>query len=303
MFLFGDKTILEIIIWLTLTLSMLVLLISAIVICLIKNRGTDKKIFTTKKITIFATFLAILMIQTAIDVYMPNLPGMPSFESATTITIGFMFGVVEGVTFGWIADTTIVLMHGWTYQILPALMMPMIGMMAGLVRVFYDKSINKEQINESTNSEAEVVALGKGKKSNFKIIVVFQSIVITMMLLMLITSTTLITVIGNTKYDELQIIAPITCVVTIVLMEIIFYYLMYKGTNDNDLKLLIAALCVAILERTLEITVRPFSQHYYYSINYFVEFYIRILRSSYLIPSVTIASFVLIRTATMVIDL
>ncbi len=307
MFLFGEKSILEITIWLALTLSMLMILITAIVLTLINNRKNNKKIFTPKKVTIFATFLAILMIQTFIDVMLPSFPGMPSFESATTITVGFMFGIVEGIAFGWIADTAIVLIHGWSYQILPGLMMPVIGMMAGLVRVGFNKSINEEDFENNPNSEVATIRTSseKEKTSNRNVIIVFQVIMISMMLVMLLTSTTLIKVTGNDpKYDGLQVFAPITCVITIALLELIFFYLLYKGVDKTQLKLLTAILCVAILERALEITVRPFSQYYYNnSYNYFIEFYIRLLRSTYLIPSVTIASFVLIRTTSMVIDL
>ncbi len=82
------------------TLAMFSTLVSAIAINLIFNKKYSNGVMTTRKITLFATFLSILIIQTIIDVYIPNIPGMPSFESMTTIAIGFLFGPLEGIIFG-----------------------------------------------------------------------------------------------------------------------------------------------------------------------------------------------------------
>ncbi len=284
MIMLGKQTPLMIGIWFTMTISIFVILVSAIVINMVWNKSYKKGVFTTKKITIFATFLAILLIQTLIDVYMPSLPGMPSFESMTTITIGFLFGPIEGILFGWIADSFIVLMHGWSYQMLPALMMPLIGLVAGLMGMLYRN---------------------RNEMKKWQSITIFQITLVILMLIMLVTSLTIVDVAGGAKddMDKLAIMAPITCSIAILILEGIFFYLLYKKVEANDFYLLTLIMLTAVSERTVELIVRPFSQAYYYThMEYFVEFYIRLLRSSYLIPSVTIASYVLIKTTSYILD-
>ncbi len=284
MIMLGKQTPLMISIWFTMTISILMILTSAIVINLLWNKSYKKGVFTTKKITIFATFLAILLIQTLIDIYIPSFPGMPSFESMTTITIGFLFGPIEGILFGWISDSFIVLMHGWSYQILPALMMPLVGLVAGLMGMLYKN---------------------RNEMAKWQSITIFQITLVILMLIMLVTSLTIVDVAGAVKddMDKLAIIAPITCSITILIVEVIFFYLIYKKVEAKDLYLLTLILLVAVSERTIELTIRPFSQAYYYThLEYFIEFYIRLLRSSYLIPSVTIASYMLIKTTSYILD-
>ncbi len=73
--------------------------------------------------------------------------------------------------------------------------------------------------------------------------------------------------------------------------------------NSKDLFLLTILFILATTERSMELVVRPFSQVYYYShMDYFIELYMRIMRSSYLIPSITISSYLLIKTTDYVLD-
>ncbi len=284
MIMLGKQTPLMISIWFIMTITIFVILTSAIIINLVWNKDYKKGVFTIKKITIFSTFLAILLIQTLIDVYLPSVPGMPSFESMTTITIGFLFGPIEGILFGWIADSFIVLMHGWSYQILPALMMPLIGLVAGLMGMLYKN---------------------RNEFSKWQSIVIFQVTLVILMIIMLATSLTIVDVAGGIKndMDKLAIMAPISCSISILIVEGIFFFLLYKRVESKDLYLLTLILLTAVSERMIELAVRPFSQAYYYMfMDYFVEFYIRLLRSSYLIPSVTITSFMLIKTTMYILD-
>lgn len=261
----------------------------------IQNKKTEYQIFTPRKVAILSTFLAILIVQTLIDVYVPSFPGMPSFESMTTIAVGFIFGPIEGIIFGWTADALIVLLHGWTYQILPGMMMPMFGLIAGLMGMLFR---NKDSL------------------SKWKSIVIFQVTMIILMIIMLVTSLTIVDVVGDYRVHEdgstgygyidakkASIIAPISCSVSIVILEIIFFVMLYKKVASKDIYLITLLLVCAILERTIELVVRPFSQAYYYSyLNYFIEFYIRLLRSSYLIPCVSITTYALIKTSMYVLD-
>ncbi len=296
MIMFSQQTPLMISIWCIMTLMMISILVSAIVINLVFNKDYKKGILSVRKITIFATFLTLLIVQTLIDVYLPSFPGMPSFESMTTIAVGFIFGPLEGILFGWIADTFIVLLHGWSYQLLPGLMMPMIGLIAGLLGLVYRK---REEFPKWIS------------------IVIFQVTLVILMIVMIATSTTIVDVVANSNYpsysnpdsywhidaEKLSIMVPIVCSVSILIMEIIFFALLYKKVESKDLYLLTLLLVVAVAERTTELIVRPFSQVYYNpKLEYFIEFFIRLLRSSYLIPSVTLTSYLLIKTTMYSLD-
>ncbi len=286
------QTPLMITVWSIMTITLLSVIMSAIVLNILFNEKYKKGVFTPKKVTILATFLSILIIQTLVDVYIPSFPGMPSFESMTTISVGFLFGPIEGILFGWISDTLIVLIHGWGYQILPGLMMPTIGLIAGMFGMAY-------------NAKGEEL-------SKWKTIVAFQFILILLAMLMILTSLTITDVVGqgydsdpwyNPDVDKLKIIAPISCSITLLIMEIIFGTMLFKKADIKDISLITFILFIATFERMLELTVRPFSQVFFYSERiYLIEFYVRLMRTSYLIPSVTIASFALIKTTTYVIE-
>ncbi len=286
---FGDQTPFMITVWVLMSLTMISILVTSIVLNLVFNKDYKKGVFTTRKITLFSTFLAILIIQTIIDVYIPHFPGMPSFESLTTITVGFLFGPIEGIIFGWTSDFMIVLLNGWAYQILPGMMMPMTGLIAGTVGWIY---WNKDDFPKWVS------------------ISIFQVTLLLMMILMLVTSLTIVDIANgytggwqHIDMNKLARIAPISCSITILLLEGIFLYLIKNDIESRDLFLLTLILVIAIMERTVEVVVRPFSQVYYYSgMEYFIEFYMRVLRSSYLIPSVAISSYVLIKTTTFILD-
>ncbi len=286
------QTPLMIAVWSIMTLTLLSVLVSSIALNLIFNKSYKKGVFTVKKITVLATFLSILIVQTIIDAFVPGFPGMPSFESMTTIAVGFIFGPIEGIIFGWVGDLFIVLIHGWGYQILPGLMMPTIGLIAGLMGMIYKK---------------------RGEDlSNWKTIFVFQFILLLMAILMITTSFTIVDVVGegyegdpwyNPDIDRLKIIAPITCSITLTLMEVIFTFMMIKKVEPKELSLLTFVLFIATFERMLELTVRPFSQVFFNENRiYLIEFYVRLLRTSYLIPSVALSSYLLIKTTSHVIE-
>ncbi len=286
---FGKNEPYMIAIWVIMSVVMFAILATSIVLNLVFNKQYKKGVFTTRKVTLFATFMSILIVQTVIDVYIPNIPGMPSFEALTTITIGFLFGPVEGIIFGWTADFLIVLINGWAYQILPGMMMPMTGLIAGLIGwVYWNRNEFKKWVSIS----------------------IFQVVLLLMMIIMLITSLTIVDISNgytggwqHIDLEKLSIIAPISCSITILILEGIFFYLLFKGIDTRELFLLTLLLAVAISERTVELVVRPFSQVYYYSgMIYFIEFYMRLLRSSYLIPTVTITSYLLITTTIHVLD-
>lgn len=288
---FFTQTPLMIAVWCIITSIMFLTLLSSIFVNIYFNKQyKNKKIFSPKKITIIATFLSILIIQTTIDVFIPSIPGVPSFESMTTITVGFLFGPIEGIIFGWIADTLIVLIHGWSYQLTPSLMMPMIGLIAGITGIIYK---NKDEMKK------------------WKTIVLFQATLLILMLLMLVTTLTLVDVVGDygvghwyaPNAEKMASLTPISTVVTILLVEIIFFFLIKSKKSSRDLFLFSMVLVASILERILELGIRPFTQAYYNEgMDYFIELYIRLLRSTYLIPVVAITSFGLIRATMFVLD-
>lgn len=275
-------------IWGVLTFTLLTLLISSIVFFYLFYKKRNRKILTIKKITIMAVFMSFFLIQTFIFRPLMNLPIPFSFDSITVITVGFIFGPIEGIIFGWTADTLRVLIHGWSYQFLPSLIYPIIGLIAGAIGILYNKKSTEEI-----------------KMINWK----FQGIVAIIFSWFLLVEILLLTLpklfvengdILNKNYYWLILVN----ILLIVFLESIYFYEIKKSSNKSEnLYLLVFVLIIVLTDRSLELIVRPFTQYWWnYESNYTIALFTRIASSTYLIPTIAITSFVLIKSTNYVLD-
>ncbi|BDU67829.1 MAG: hypothetical protein TYPL_4820 [Candidatus Tyloplasma litorale] len=265
------------IIWGVLTSIMLLILISSIIISIFFYRKYNKKFLTIKKITILATFLAIFLVQAFLTKITADIPFLPSVDSVTTIVVGFIFGPLEGILFGWIADSLNTLIHGWSYEVLPSLMFPMIGLISGLFGVIYKK--------------VQDIPIWKS-------ILIFQVIAISLLFIMIPLEIFLtnVNINGNSISEEEFQKALFFSITSFIFIELMMLYIRYYKLNGKEIILLMLILCVSFSERMMELVIRPFTQYFSgYEKSYLLALYTRILRSTYLIPLVAIISFLLIR--------
>ncbi len=273
-------------VWGILTFTLLILLILGIVWSIINYRKTNRSFLTVGKITIFASYLAFFLIQAFVTSPLLKLPIPFSIDSITTIAIGFIYGPLEGILFGWVADSLRVLLHGWTYQFLPSLMYPMIGLIAALFGILYKKY---EEL------------------PNWSVVVIFQVAILSMVIIM-VPLDMFLSAFGQAQLDPADkylnnlnnavIPVAIFATISLIMMEGMFASIYIFKLSKKDIVLILMLFMTAYADRIFELVIRPFTQYFTgYETVYLVSLYTRILSSTYLIPCVTIASWALVKTS------
>ncbi len=240
-----------------------------------------KQLFTIKKVVFFATFLSISLILTFIE----SLIGTEfhiSLDYIVPITVGFLYGPLEGIFFAWTADTLNVLIHGWSYSILSSTLLPMIGLISGIFGILYEK------IKDN------------GKEILLSTIIVQLSIVfclltlISMLIVSIFTNLTLLD--PNDKIIMYYMFFSIS-IILFILLETVYFYFLYKKDKKN-LLLFSLVLVTTIISRTLGSVVTPFQGYFAgFSSNYLISLLSFILHSSYVIPLEALISYFFIKTA------
>ena len=254
-----------------LTLTLLMTIISSIVISTIYYRRSKVNWLSTKKITIMSTFLAIFMIQAFVFQPLLDLPIKFSFDSITTIAVGFMFGPLEGILFGWVADTLRVLINGWSYQLLPSLMYPMIGLIAALFGILYRRS---KEITINTSA------------------IIFQITILSLFIVSLPLNYFLTEVVAGTNSSlgiNSGVPTLLISIVMLIMVEIMFIALWFGNFDKRDIILLTILLLTAYCDRIMELVIRPFTQYYAgYEASYIAALYTRLVSSTLSIHSTAV---------------
>ncbi len=274
-------------IWAILTITLLTFIVLGIVWSIMSYKKNNKPFLTIDKIAIFGTFLSFFIVQAFVTSPLLKLPIPFSIDSITTIAVGFMFGPLEGILFGWVADSLRVLINGWNYQFLPALMYPTIGLIASVFGILYRKY---EEI------------------PNWLSMVLFQTVIVTIVLILIPMDYFLVEFgrkqlagLDDKYLGELmtyQLPMLISSIIMLFALEGIYASFYIFKWDKKDMFLLLILVLTAFADRTMELVIRPFTQYFTgYETIYVVGLYTRILSSSYLIPSVAIASMALIKVS------
>ncbi len=258
-------------------------------------------IFTIKKITIFSLFFSIFMIQAFITRIMPEIGDLIPFslDSITVMTIGFLFGPIEAIIFGFAADFARTLINGWTYQILAGSIFPIIGMISGIFGRKFQKINSDLNINNLNEDFIKTKKIDKTILSN-KIFNIF--IFHTILFLFLVLNIYAIKYsLNNNKNIEINFIIISTSIL-IFFVESIYFYIFFKKSEDLNLILLI--LVSVVLSRAVTgFLIRPFSMYFYYGLPFKSEIIKRVVTSSYLIPSKIIVLYFVLKASINSINL
>ncbi|BDV03126.1 ECF transporter S component [Candidatus Hepatoplasma crinochetorum] len=263
-------------IWWILFLSFSFIIIFALIYYFFKYKKEKRKALTIYKIPIFAFFYGIFLLQAFLTRIIPQAADfIPfSFDDATIVATGILFGPIEAIVYGAIADLSRTLLNGWVPLPLPFLIFPFTGLIAGVLGENY------------RNRKKEI-----GIKQQFWI---FQL----SLLIFLVICFTLVYFLGKTGEEEeflknslyvMIIISPIF----IILLEILFFYT-YRYKKEN-LNLLVYLTIIFIIVRIFTgFIIRPYSQFYAFDIPFKLEFYERVFSSTYLVPSKIFVTFLFI---------
>ncbi len=283
-------------IWGIMTGTFLLIIIAAIIYFIYYYKKNDKKFLTVNKIAYMSIFLTFFIIQAYIFAPFIRIPVPFSFNSIWVIAVAFLFGPLEGMIFGWVADTLGVVINGYSYELLPSLIYPMIALIAGITGIIYfsDKGVSKNQA-----------------------IIMFQSVIILLFVLlvpsMIYLSHNWDAIVNNKAYggpysgpgiEVIMSIVITSFVVMGLIMEGLFFWYLKSEDKRGDL-ILFAVLCIsALAERGTSLIIRPFSQFFagYESI-YTISLLTRIMSTTYLVPTVALTSFAVVKYSQMAINI
>lgn len=272
--------------WAMLIINISILLISIIGFGFMYKK-TKKEFLSINRIAYFSVFLCIFMLQVFIFAPLISLPIPFSFDSITVIAVGFLFGPIEGIIFGQVADTLRVFIHGWSYGILPGTMYPLIGLISGIAGIIYHN---------------------KKTASTWTLTIWFQAIVI-LFLIALIPA-----IFGlNHYWDNINnngmfsseswlypiissSIIAISVVVMLSIMEVLFYWFLKSENKREDLFMFVLLTIAAFADRGMELVIRPFTQFFTgYETIYWVALLTRVISTTYLVPTVALTSYGMIK--------
>ncbi|BDV03676.1 MAG: hypothetical protein HPPSJP_3970 [Candidatus Hepatoplasma scabrum] len=264
------------VIWWILFLSFASIIIFALIYYFILYKKQNRKAITIYKIPIFAFFYGIFLFQAFLTRIIPQAADLIplSFDDATIVATGILFGPVEAIIYGAIADLSRTLLNGWVPLPLPFLIFPFTGLVAGVLGENYRN--RKKDLNIKTQFWIFQIAL-------------FSFLAICFILVYFLGQQGEEQEFLKNSLLVLVIISPIF----IVLLELLFFYV-YKYKKEN-LMLLVYLTIIFIIARIFTgFIIRPYSQFYAFNIPFKLEFYERLFSSTYLVPSKIFVTFLFI---------
>lgn len=264
------------------------ILLSSIIYFAWRYKKDEKKFLTSKKVIYMSIYLGFFIIHSYFLRALMDLPIPFAFESVWVITVAFIYGPLEGILFGWVADSLRVILNGWAYGLLPSLMYPLVGLISGIAGYIYR---NKENISKNQT------------------IIYFQI----MMGIVILGSIPAMFGVhyywgeldgkGMSESAFLGITIP-TVVLMFALMEGIFFWLIKTKNKKDDLLLFMILSLAALSDRGMELVIRPFTQYFTgYDQIYSIALITRIISSVYLIPTVALASYGIVKVTYIAWDI
>ncbi|BDV02654.1 MAG: hypothetical protein HPAVJP_5430 [Candidatus Hepatoplasma vulgare] len=279
----SDYSSLDWAIWGIIVVSCSFLLLSSILFYFFKYRKEGTKILTIEKLPIFGMFLAIFIFQAYITRVIPHTNEIIPFsmDDLTIVSIGFLYGPIEAIFFGAIADTTRTLINGWGFQIIAFFILPITGLISGYFgRMYKNKSINDKGSAESFIMKTNLLYIS----------------------FLALTFTWLLFFVEDLRLEVSFIYLGINLFFIIIFM--IWMFLLLKNKKYRDLSLIFFISLAIIIARVITgYVIRPYSQYFYFNYNWLGEINLRIASSSYLIYIRIFVYFYFIKSALYAIDI
>lgn len=221
------------------------------------------RILTLDKIPILSVLYGIFLIQAFITKVMPETADLIPFslDTITIIAVGFLYGPIEAIIFGAVADISRTIINGWTPQLLPFFIFPITGLIAG---IFGDLYQNRQ------------------KKSNL----IFESLIFQATILLFCFITVLVGFLASDEIKEglSKTLVFILTPLFLLLIEGIYIYTIFYDRGNFTLLLYITI--VQILARIITgYIIRPYSMYFYYGFPLNAEIIKRVITSSYFVPA------------------
>ena len=250
-----------------LIISVLVLsfLFIIILVALKDYKKKQKQVITIKKMTFFSVMLAITISLSFFSLW-TGIPGSSpkiSFDYIPIIMIGFIFGPLEGMLFGIMADSIILLIQGWPWQLFMAVQKPIIGVLGSLAALILSKNIFKKDWVKITFIQCTI----------------FWIFIMTIIFLLITPDN------NKIPTDNLGFVWGVIGwgIGTIIIMESLFFYIMKYKKQDLDL-FSISFLIIVIARIVNSWILTSIAQNNYYGIPFDISIISRIITTSFAAP-------------------
>ena len=294
----AGRTSLEWFIWLFFVIGFSMILIFSTIYYSWVYRKENRKVLTLKKIPVLALYFSIFLIQSFITRLSPEFGELIPFslDNVTVIVVGVIFGPIEGMLFGFIADFSRTLINGWTYQLLASIIFPITVLIAGVFgRIYFNASNNITNI-DMLNEQEIIYPKDKGKSimENKAVNIIIFNLILLIFVLSSVFAIYITQNNGNTSLSILFIM--ISSPILIAMMEITYLYILFK--KPEDLSLFLTIFIIVVFSRIITgYVIRPYSLYFYYGIPIKTSIIQRVVTSSYLIPSTTIVTFFVVKAS------
>lgn len=249
-----------------------------------KYKKEKKQIFTLRKIVIFSLYFSFFIAQALITRFISGAPIIPfSLDNITVIAVGFLFGPLEGLIYGIIADLTRVGINAWVPQLLPAFGFAILGLLSGMFGREFFKKPDKE------------ISDFVGFFGMQLIIFFFVGMTAIAMPLLSFFST-------ETYNDVIFYAAMTATILSLIAMEFLLLFAR-KSSNRKHMKLIMYITLINAIDRIfMGYLLRSFAQYWYWGYPFGVQLLGRMITGSYLVPLRTIASIGLIKASLFAIE-
>ncbi len=251
---------------------------------LYKNFREKHEYFTTKKIVIIGLFLSIFLIQASLTIFQNDFAMLFNFDSATIIVTSIIFGPIEGFVYAIIADNLRVLINGFSWQFLYALVFPLMALVSGTIgRLFI---LNKLSVNTNTNFY----------KKRFTSFTIFQTAIITLYLFNILVFYLFSGAIEESNVKTIFFSSLIvTSTISICIYEII-YFILLLFKKYKMIYILSLLFLISFIDRyAISIWISSQADTNLWADNFGIVFVPRVYKSLYQVPISTFIWYVILQ--------
>lgn len=240
--LFLGKPVWLIVTWFLLVMILIAILITATIIFSLMKIG--KKI-STKIIVQMATFLSIYIVLAFISNIFGEIHII--FNYIVPATVGFIYGPVLGIMFGFTASIVENFVYGGSFGILNLLFNPILGLVSSLAGLYYF-NMNTQKITEENSEETKT-----------KLPIAFHT---SMVIILLITLLTSVPVIMNSDEFDKALTFIIFSLINLLAIEFFYVYITKYSKSDVDEKLFTLIVIAISIARIFDLLITPFRGYF-----------------------------------------
>lgn len=222
----------------------------------------NKKVLTINKLTFLGVMLGLAIILNYIS-FSFGVPGQSveiSFDYIPILIVGFLLGPLEGILFGVLTDSILVLLNGYAWNFFLAVQKPILGLIgAGAAYIYHNE---------------------KFKISNFTKIFILE----TSLFSLSITSIVLLSLSNPEEYSKALVGSILFILIVSVLIVNVIFYFIYKNDKKN-LDIFVISMMMVLISRLINsLILTPIGMQILYGHEFIVSLLPRVVTMSFWAP-------------------